>query len=182
MLSNLISSQINNIPIRKEYLGIGETAIKNTLKKMKEIINESSINYYVRRWAEKITVGANSDDLSIVKAVFDFLARYTEYRKDPYKMEMLKTPPVSLQLLELGEVPMGDCDCLTILSLSLIRSLGIQVALRATSYLPDKSFRKGHVYGLVKVKEKWIPFDLVAKQYGFGFGMPGYTKIIDLEV
>jgi len=165
--------------VRFEGIGNGEEIASNTMIKMRNIINSSIRNYYVRRWAEIITDSLIDSDYEKVKAVYDFLATRTRYLKDPFGLELLKTPPVSLQLIEAGDRPALDCDDLTILSLSLLKSIGFPVALRAVSYHLDKRFR--HIYGLVKVKNEWIPFDLV-KLPGLGREHPGVTRIVDMEV
>jgi len=146
---------------------------------MKRLINDAIRVFYVRRWAERIVQGLE-DDLSRMQAIYDFILYHTHYNRDPYHLELLKTPQVSLQLIEVGEYPSLDCDDLTILSLSLLKSIGFKVALRATSYKPDHIF--SHIYGLVHSKQYgWIPFDLV-RGIGLDREHPGATKIMDVEV
>ncbi len=167
---------------RLEPLGFGQVITSNTLQKMKRIVNDSIRNYYVRRWAEKMVENTPEDgsDTTRVHAIYDYLATYTRYLKDPWGLELLKTPLVSLQLLDIGETPSLDCDDLTILAMSLLKSIGFRVGFRATSYRPDKKF--SHVYGLVKIKGiGWVPFDLVKKP-GVGFEPPAPTNIYDMEV
>jgi len=174
-----IRSQSNH-PTRIEFLGYGEDALLNTLQKMKNIINSSVKNYYVRRWAEKISELGKDGEIDRVHSVYEFLRSRTRYLKDPYEIEMLKTPLVSLSLMESGETPALDCDDLTILSLSLLKSIGYPVKLRAVSYRPDRQLT--HVYGLVKVKPHgWVVFDLV-RPPGLGIEHPGIMRRVDLEV
>lgn len=175
---NSISQQSAH-PIRFEFLGFGDSISETTMQKMKKIINDSVRNYYVRRWAEKIIEGSRRDDISRVTSIYNFLSQNTYYVKDPIDLELLKTPPVSLQLIEVGEKPGLDCDDLTILSLSLIKSIGMAVAMRATSYSLDKRF--SHIYGLVKINNRWTPFDLV-RDFGIGGEASGMTRVYDMEV
>jgi len=165
-------------PVRIEGVGFGDEVAPNTLQKMKDLINSSIRNYYVRRWAEKITEQA-SNDTERIHDIYHFLATRTRYLKDPPDLELIRTPPVSLELIEHGEIPALDCDDLTVLSLSLLKSIGFPVALRASSYLPDKVLV--HVYGLVRVNSRWVPFDLV-KRMGPGWEAPMATRIMDMEV
>ena len=174
-----ISKQVNHL-VRVEFLGVGEEVTPNTMNKMKDIINSSIKDFYVRRWAEKIVENAGKDDYTKVDFIYNFLVSHVKYLKDPHHVELLKTPKVSLQLLEVGETPSLDCDCMAILSLSLIKSIGIPVALRATSYKPDGKF--SHVYGLVFIKSQgWVPFDLVKFQ-GLGWEAPNMIRVLDMEV
>ncbi|MBT9169557.1 MAG: hypothetical protein DDT19_02918 [Syntrophomonadaceae bacterium] len=182
-MTNSISQEVQSIPVRKEFIGFGEEAIRNTLVKMRDIINQSFQNYYVRRWAENILSRHHpySDDSDFSKAenIANFLMTNTRYLRDPYGLEMLRTPVVSLQLLEAGDIPYLDCDDLTTLSLSLLKSIGFPVSMRAVSYHPDRRFR--HVYGQVKIRRIWYPLDLT-KSHGLGWEAPGVTNILDVIV
>ncbi len=179
---NNISEQVKFYnPVRKEFLGYGDDAIYNTLKIMKNIIIESSQNPYVRRWAEKIVETANEDELSKIRKLYDFLISKSNFLKDPYGFELIKTPTVSLSLLEIGERPQLDCDDYTVLSLSLLKSIGFQVAMRATSYREDSKFQ--HVYGLVFIKNYgWVPLDLTKPKMGFNWEAPQPTRSIDVKI
>lgn len=173
-----ISNQATHL-VRFEGVGTGEGIALNTMRKMRDIINSSVRNYYVRRWAEVITDSSVDTDYGKVQAIYDFLFQRTRYLKDPLDVELIRTPPVLLQLIEAGDRPAVDCDDLSVLSLSLLKSIGFPVALRATSYHPDKRFR--HIYGLVKVKNQWVPFELVGHP-GLGKEHPNITRIFDMEV
>jgi transglutaminase-like putative cysteine protease len=164
-----ISRQVNH-PVRIEFLGFGEEITPNTMNRMGSIINSSIRDYYVRRWAEKIIERTGEDDLSRAEAIYYFLSTHTNYVKDPTGLELLKTPKVSLNLIEMGEIPGLDCDDLTILSMALLKSIGFRVGLRATGYKPDGKYT--HVYGMVLIKPyEWVPFDLV-KNLGLGNEAP----------
>lgn len=173
-----IFSQTKNQAVNKYFIGYGLDAIKNTMILMKNIINRSYQNYYLRRWAESITKEALTP-LEKIEKIFTYIRQNTVYAKDPYGLEMLKSPIVTLQLWDIGEIPSLDCDDYTILSLSLLKSLGFKVAMRATSYRPDKKFT--HIYGLIYINKKWLPLDLT-KNYGLGWEAPDITAKIDMEV
>lgn len=152
----------------------------NTMNLMKQIINASIRKYYVRRWAEKI-VDFAEDDYSRAEAIFDFVVSYCQYVQDPVGIEMLRTPIVSLQLIEVGDSPALDCDDATILIGSLLESIGIPFALRAVSFNNDEF---SHVYGLCRVRNTWTPIDFVVGKKGGEFGEEptGIRKIKDMEV
>jgi len=174
-----ISQQIRQ-PSKVEFLGFGDVITPRTMEKMKEIINESIRDYYVRRWAEKIIERAGQTDSGKLDAIYNFIYNQTNYVRDPFGLELLKTPQVSLQLIEIGEIPGLDCDDLAILSLSLLKSIGYPVALRAAGFGPDDRYT--HVYGLVRVpKVGWVPFDLV-RGVGLGNEPPGIKRVWDVEV
>lgn len=169
----------NRPPTHTEFLGFGESVSINTMIRMKDIINKAQSNYQVRQWAEKIASGLPNDDYVVAKEIYEFLGATTQYRKDPYDVELIRSPEIPLQLIQAGDTPSLDCDDFTILSLSLLKILGIQVAMRAASYQPDHILT--HIYGLCKVRGQWTPFDLV-KLPGFGNEHPGITATKDIEV
>ena len=175
-----LSQQVNQQPVRKVFIGYGDNAIANTLQIMKGIIVSSSANYYIRRWAEKITQGSRTN-LEKIQSIYDFIASHSRYLKDPQGFEFIKTPPVSLQLIEIGEIANLDCDDYAVLSLSLLKSIGFHVALKAISVKPDRKFT--HVYGLVEYeKNKWLPIDLVKPETGLGWEWPSPTRISEVRI
>ncbi len=179
-------SSISNHPVRIESLGFGSIVTPNTMEKMRQIINASIRNYYVRVWAEKLIEFA-PDDYSKVENIYNFIVNHCRFVKDPVPLEMLKTPTVSLQMIEAGGFPAIDCDCATILIGSLVESIGIPYAIRAVA-LADSDVgpnEYSHVYGLFYIKDRgWTPIDfLVGKKGGYlGDEPTGITKIKDLEV
>ncbi|MCL6542088.1 MAG: transglutaminase-like domain-containing protein [Roseiflexus sp.] len=176
-----VFGQVISHPVKVLDLGSGNKVTYSTLILMKDLINKSVRNYYVRRWAEKIIERSGDTDFLRAKAVYDFLNFRVKYVKDPEGLELIKSPIVSLQLLDAGEIPSLDCDDMVVLALSLLKSIGFRVGMRAVSYTPEKVYT--HVYGLVYVKpDGWYPFDLV-KHLGFGREAP-LTKYhyIDIEV
>lgn len=174
-----IFEQANQHPVNKQFIGYGDEAIENTLKIMRDLVVKGSGDYYVRRWAEKMVEEVDSD-VERVRSIFQFIANNTKYLRDPAGFEFIKSPEVSLRLIELGEFPQMDCDCYTVLILSLLKSIGFLVAMRATSYKPDLQFK--HVYGLVKIRDSWIPLDLTKADKGIGWEAPGVTRYIDFKI
>lgn len=174
-----ISQDLKDIPLIVKNIGEGDIAIRNTVKEMGRIIEESSNNYYVRKWAEKILepLESNLDLYRVVERVFEFLVKHTKYLQDIHGMEFIKTPPLVLQELERGEVPQLDCDDYTVTSLSLLKSVGFPVAIRIIATKSDREF--DHVYGLVRIKNKWCPLDLTISQGDVGTEFPYPTRKAD---
>lgn len=176
-----VFGQVISHPSSVHYLGEGYEVTVNTMRIMAKIINSSIRDYYVRRWAEKIIERVPDDDYNRVLAIYQFLERNTKYVRDPYGLELLKAPQVSLQLIDAGDIPGLDCDDMVILSMSLLKSIGFRVGMRAVSYTPEKVYT--HVYGLVYVKPYgWVPFDLV-KNLGLGNEAPMIKyHYLDMEI
>lgn len=179
-------SQIAAVPYKEEYIGTGDSAIYNTVAKMKDIITQSSKNPYIREWAKDIlsNVGVN-DKYREAEAIFRFVQQNVRYTKDPMGWEYIQTPPVLLEDIRLykeskGNRPNGDCDDMTVLSLSLLKSVGFPVAIKVVSYNPERRF--GHVYGLVNILEQWVPFDTVRPDKYMGWEASGITRAMETRV
>ncbi len=161
--------------------GYGVQAIYNTLNRMKDVINRSIRNWKVRDFAAWIVSRvAPHDKLGEAQAIFDFVQQRVRYCHDPSGLEMLTTPDILIDKIRSGNIPTEDCDGFTILLLSLLKSLGFLVALRAAGYRPDKKF--SHVYGLVNIKDRWVPFDAIRKEFSLGMEAPRPTILKDVEV
>lgn len=179
-------AEVMGIPRIEEYIGTGDTAIYNTVSKMKSIINDSARNPYVREWAKKIVarIEVNKKQAE-ASAVFDFVRDNVRYTKDPYGFEYVTTPPIILEDIRLymagqGDRPVGDCDDMTALSLSLLKSIGFQVAIKVVSFAPNKKY--GHVYGLVQIGYDWVPVDCVRPDQNIGWESKGHTRIMETIV
>lgn len=169
-----------------EAIGYGDDAIYNTVKKMKDIISVSSRNPEIREWARKIVADvAVNDKFGEARAIFNFVRDNVRYTRDPKGWEYIQTPPVLLE--SIGDYwkmksnrPIGDCDDMTVLSLSLAKSIGFPTALKVVSYRNDKKYQ--HVYGLVEIDGKWVAFDTVRPDREMGWQANGVTRTFESEV
>lgn len=179
-------NQMMGIPQKEEYIGNGETAIHNTVLKMKEIINVSSRNPYIREWAKKIVARVEVNDKeNEAIAVHNFVRDNVRYTRDPYGFEYIQTPPVLLEDIRLylegkGDRPAGDCDDMCTLSLSLLKSIGFPVAIKVVGF--NNSGKFSHVYGLVRIYDKWIVIDCVRPDKELGWEAPMITKTMETIV
>lgn len=179
-------AQMSAVPRKEEYIGTGDTAIYNTVTKMKGIISDSSKNIYVREWAKKIVARVEVNNKKAeVEAIYNFVRDHVRYTKDPLGFEYLQTPPVLLEDIRLniegrGDRPVGDCDDMTLLSLSLLKAIGYQTAIKVVSFAPSKQF--GHVYGMVKLGYDWVAVDCVRPDQSFGWESKGHTRVMETVI
>lgn len=99
------------------------------------------------------------DTEAIAKAIYKWIVRHINYVKDPWDVERIQSPDVTLRQKA------GDCDDHAILSASLLQSLGIQTGFRVVS----RSGRKyDHIYTVYNSSDGWKSFDTTILKY------PGY--------
>ncbi len=190
-----ISQNLANIPWHKEFNGFGDAAATNTATKMKDIINLSAKNPYIRRWTEKIlsTKDVKSYDwVGEVEAIHNWVRDNIRYTHDPAGIEYLQTPPTLLMLIEKGERPMGDCDDMSMLTLSMLKSIGYEVGLKVTSYKSDGAYQ--HVYGIVRVpvskpspegysvQNIWLATDTIKPEKHLGWEAPNPTRTFTMKI
>lgn len=174
------------IPTVQKTIGKGDTGIKNTVAEMKHQIDIGSKHPFVRRWAQEILGGVLvNDKRAEANAVFAFVRDNVRYTRDPKGYEYLQTPLALLEDVGIykkgeGERPIGDCDDMVTLGLSLLKSIGFETAMKVTSYRPDKKF--SHVYGLVNIEGDWTPFDTVRPTGYLGMEAPSPTRIMEVKI
>lgn len=179
-------AQVMGIPRTEEYIGSGDTAIYNTVAKMKDIIHQSARNPYVREWAGRILSGIEvNNKYQEAEVIYNFVRDRVRYTKDPLGYEYIQTPIVLLESIgqyvsRKGERPIADCDDMTVLSLSLLKSVGFHVAIKVVSFTPNKKF--GHVYGLVQIGHDWVPIDCVRPDASMGWESQGHTRVMETIV
>ena len=173
--------QVMGIPRKEEYIGTGEDAIRNTVKKMREIIIVSSRNPYIREWAKYAISGTEVNDKEAeARAVHNFVRDHVRYTRDPFGFEYIQTPPVLLEDIRNGERPIGDCDDMTVLSLSMLKAIGFPVAIKVVSFSDNGRF--SHVYGLVQIYGQWIPIDCVRPDKELGWESKMLTRAMETIV
>lgn len=179
------------MPTSEAYIGKGDTSIYRTIDEMRKIIDVSSKNPYIRKWAQSIlsSVPVNKK-FAEVSAIHDFVRDSVRYTRDPHGWEYIQTPPVLLDGIEATKKykaprPIGDCDDMTTLSLSLIKSVGYPVAIKVVGFrVMDKDgyVPFSHVYGLVLIDGRWYPCDTVRPDKSLGWEAIGIKRSLEIPV
>jgi transglutaminase-like putative cysteine protease len=168
--------------ITEREIGQGDDAIKLTVAEMQRIIDVSSKNPYVREWARYILDGvAVNDKYNEAVSMHNFVRDNIRYTRDPHGWEYVQTPPLLLAAIKeylAGRAPrpIGDCDDMTTLVLSLMRSVGFPVMIKVVGYGQYFS----HVYGLVNIKNKWYVTDTVRPDRSFNWEAGNVTRILEV--
>lgn len=168
-------------PVTYHGLGFGEETISwSTLMRMKDIIKESSKNPLVISMARSIIRYVPEKDYQAeAEKIYNWTRSHTKYVRDPYGTETITTPPAALDIIRRGGLFEGDCDCLTVLTLSLLRAVGFPVKIVAAGY---KNKPLSHVYGKVLIRDKWIPIEPIKKGVELGWEAPGKTSTQEVTV
>jgi len=175
-------NMLNDLQIKHIDIGNGDEAVFNTVRIMSEVINESSANYKVRKFAESILEDKYTgtfNESNIVNIIYNYLLKNTKYLYDINGVELIKSPLLIIDEIEAGHTPLLDCDDYTVFSLSLLKSIGFNVAIRIIATNGTKEY--DHVYGLVKIKGEWLPIDCTL-QKGIGIEYQSPKRIADYEV
>jgi len=169
---------------RETEIGRGDSAIEQTVMRMSAIIRESSKNPLIREWARSILEGVQvNKKMDEARAIHDFVRDHVRYTRDPHGWEYIQTPPVLLAGIEeylrkKASRPIGDCDDMTVLSLSLMKSVGFPVLIKTVGY----GSRFSHVYGMVYVNGQWLVTDTVRPDKWFGWEAPNITRVMEVQV
>jgi len=168
-------------PVEISEIGYGDRAIYRTVSKMKEVIQRSLSSQRVRQKAEEIVSGiVDNDQQGEVRSIYQYVQKNIRYTRDPKGLEYVQTPDYLLDAVEQNKQAFGDCDDKTVLGLSLLKTIGYDVAIKVVSYLQNKKF--SHVYGLVKFDGQWVPFDATRPDTSLGWEAPGITRTFESKV
>lgn len=94
-------------------------------------------------------------------------------RKTVYDMTVANTH----NFVAANGIILSNCDDMTVLSLSLMKSVGFPVVIKTVGY----NGRFSHVYGMVHVNGKWIVTDTVRPDKWFGWEAPGVTRVMEVQ-
>jgi transglutaminase-like putative cysteine protease len=93
------------------------------------------------------------DRLGEACALFRWVQRNVRYTRDIVQLELLHTPRRMLELRA------GDCDDMTILLGSMLRSTGHPVRIVLCGFKRDQPHVYSHIYPEVQVRGRWIALD-----------------------
>lgn len=134
-----------------EALPSGEPGIRATLALMVKLARQGKDTYAVRHLAETIVADVRQKNwLEEVRAIQEYVRDHVRYVKDIRGTETIATPE------KLVERMMGDCDDKSLLTASLLESIGhptrfVAVGWKVGSYC--------HVLVETKIGGRWIPVE-----------------------
>jgi hypothetical protein len=147
----------------------GTIDVANIIAKM---IVAGSKDFAVRQHAIRIFREAGipaKDRWGEVCALFRWVQKNVRYTRDIFRVELLHT---ARRMLELKA---GDCDDMTILLASLLRSTGHPVRIALVGFRPDRPHLYSHIYPEVRARRRWIAMD-ATMPHPIGWAPPAIWK------
>lgn len=113
-----------------------------------------------------------------IKAIFEFVKRIVRYTRDVDGVEYVKTPLRHLLEYQSYGVSYGDCDDMSLLLATLLRSAGYRtrfVIIRPPN-VPVQAFTHIYVEALQPATRKWVALDATMKDKPFAWCPPSVAR------
>lgn len=136
--------------------GTSDEIVEQTMKKMQELAIRDSKSQMIQEIANKIK---SCCSYKMAKSAYDIVVSMIKYVSDPQGLEYVRAPIHCLQEKK------GDCDDMSCLYASIMKSLDIPVMFKAIAW---RRHEYTHVYCLIYCDkiQKWIVADPVIKTFG----------------
>jgi len=134
----------------------GYAGTKKTVDYIVQLIRGGAKDFCVRQQAIDILIRTRvrpKDYLGEIQTLFEWVKNNVRYTRDIHHVELLHS---ARRMLELRA---GDCDDMTILLASMIKSIGHPVRLVLVGFNPRNKKLFSHIYLEAHCKGLWIPLD-----------------------
>lgn len=149
-------------------LAEGDVGTADTIRQMCRLIDEGARDPEVNRTALAIVHAYKVPQFDFEgerRAIFDWKRRCIRFFRDIEGKETLRSARETLA------VRGGDCDCQTILTLALLKTIGQLVRIVTISTHPEAPDIFSHVFPEVRDERgRWLSVDTARKQPGYGKG------------
>lgn len=149
----------------------GFSGTEATVRRMHDFAAQGKTNLSIQKIADMIIRKSGCGDrayLCKAQAIYDFVKGYVRFERDPFGVEMLQEPLVTLNRRA------GDCDDHSILMASLYGSIGYPYAFKTIKADPRRPDDFSHIYAVVNVPGYgWKGADTSVGTAYFGWEPPG---------
>lgn len=141
----------------------------DTVSRMHQLINKGKTDLSLQKIADMVVRPYKDRDYDAqAGAIFDFTKNYVRFQRDPFGVEMLQEPIVTL-----GRKA-GDCDDHTTLNCCLLGSIGFPYAIKTIKADAARPDEFSHVYAIVLINNRgWTGFDTSVGPSYYGWQPPG---------
>lgn len=143
----------------------------DTVARMHKLIADGKTNLTIQKIADNIIKASGARDRDYdeqAKAIFNFVKGYVRFQRDPFAVEMIQDPIVTL-----GRKA-GDCDDHTTLNCALLGSVGFPYAIKTIKADATRPDEFSHVYAICHTTgQGWTGFDTSVGPSYYGWQPPG---------
>lgn len=142
-----------------------------TIDKMLQLAGKGKVDLTVQKVADMVikkSGAAPRDYLNKAQALYGFVKNYVRFERDPFGVEMLQEPIVTLKRRA------GDCDDHTTLVCALFGSIGFPYAIKTIKADMRRPDEFSHVFAVVNIPGKgWVGADTSVDPAYLGWEPPG---------
>ena len=140
-----------------ESIPDGFRGTEATIRKMHQLAHQGKVDLTIQKVADCIISRSGCGDRDYnckAKAIYDFVKRCIRFERDPFGVEMVQEPVITLHRKA------GDCDDHSILIGSLLGSIGFPYAFKTIKADDSRPDEFTHVYAVGYVPSKgWVGMD-----------------------
>jgi hypothetical protein len=173
-VTRYVLPQLGAPRIDRQRIPAGLAGTKRTAAHVGRLIRDGSSDFYVRQKAIDILLARGvpaKDYIGEIDALFRWVQRHVRYTKDPFRVEVLHSPRRMLELRA------GDCDDMTILLGSLVKSVGHPVRIVLTGPNAERPDLFSHIYLEAQHQGDWIPLD-ATMPFGMGWSPRAPVRMV----
>ena len=170
--------------ITKVWQSDGEAGIKQTLRRMQELVISSDANRVIKQKAREIILKLSpTDELGQIQAIFRWVQQNLMYVRDIYGVEEITSPDKIVHSVINGlNQHSSDCDDFAILLSALLRAVGFRTRIEALAINQADGYDHARAAVFVKTLNKWWPLEGTKSAVEAGYGLPSKMTILAMEV
>ena len=157
-----------------EEIPTGFAGTRATVQRMHDFAYKGKVDLSLQKVADSIIQKSgcgNRDYECKAKAIYNFVKKYIRFERDPYGVEMVQEPFVTLKRRA------GDCDDHATLITALYGSIGFPYAFKTIKADKTRPDEFSHIYAVVHLPKKgWVGADTSVDQASFGWEPQKYSS------
>lgn len=161
--------------ITRAILKNGDSGVTQTIKLMREYVNEYALNPDIKKLVSDIAKVMDYQNefksscerrFKLIEYIFIYIIHNIKYKLDPPNIELVKSAKHTI----LGNSKYGDCDDLSVALATLLKSAGFNVWFRCVAWKKEYGDAFTHVFVMVELpcRTKVMPLDPSNNVSGFG--------------
>lgn len=154
-----------------DVIPTGFRGTEETVKRMHSLIEKGKTDLTIQKIADVViskSGAAPRDYKNKAQAIYTFIKSYIRFERDPFGVEMLQEPIVTLKRRA------GDCDDHTILVCAMMGAVGFPYAIKTIKADTRRPDEFSHVYAVISIPGMgWTGADTSVDPAYLGWEPPG---------